>query len=192
MIPREFFEQTPLVCARRMIGAELRWGGCSGLIVETEAYDADGDAACHTFFRPSAREFVERHQAGTAYVYLNYGMHWLLNVLVKGPRRRGFVLFRAVEPLEGVATMAERRRLDDVRKLCSGPGKLTQAFAITGETHGTDLCGNPECGFYERAARPRVVADGRIGISVAGELPWRFTLAGSRYISAPVRLPVVK
>ncbi|MDD5201224.1 MAG: DNA-3-methyladenine glycosylase [Terrimicrobiaceae bacterium] len=186
MIEREFFTRSPLACARGLIGARLVWGGCEGLIVETEAYDAAGDPACHTFFRPSARAFVERHAAGAAYVYLNYGVHWLFNVLVKGGRRTGFVLIRAVEPIEGIVAMAERRRLDDVRKLCSGPGRLTQAFAIDGGHHGLDLCANPDFAFRERAARPRVAADGRIGISTAAELPWRFTLAGSRYISAPV------
>ncbi len=187
MIAREFFERSPLVCARGLIGAELRWGGCAGTVVETEAYDAAGDEACHTFFRPSARSFVERHQAGTAYVYLNYGMHWLLNVLVKGPRRNGFVLIRALEPLAGLDCMTRRRVVAEPRKLCAGPGRLTQAFGIDGAVHGEDLCGNPEFAFHARQRRPRIVADGRVGISVAGELPWRFTLAGSRFVSVRAR-----
>lgn len=186
MITREFFERPPLTCARELIGAELRWGDCAGLVVETEAYDSAGDAACHTFFRPSARAFVAKHPPGTAYVYLNYGMHWLLNVLVKG-RREGFVLIRALEPTAGLAVMAERRRLDDARKLCAGPGRLTQALGIDGAWHGGDLCAEPTHGFFPRAARPKIVADGRIGISVAAEMPWRFTLAGSRYVSVRPR-----
>src|SRR5690606_12681545 len=78
MIDRSFFERSPLVCARELIGAELVRGRCAGIIVETEAYSTRGDEACHTFLRPSARVFVSSHPAGTAYVYLNYGMHWLL------------------------------------------------------------------------------------------------------------------
>lgn len=188
MIEREFFEKSPLVCARRLVGAELRWGGCAGIVVETEAYDEEGDEACHTFFRPSARAFVERHEPGTAYVYLNYGMHWLLNVLVKGPKRRGFVLIRAIEPMLGLEAMAARRKMVDPRKLCSGPGKLTQALGIDGSWHGGDLCADENFAFHPRKGRVPVVADGRIGISAAAHLPWRFTLAGSRFVSVPARI----
>jgi DNA-3-methyladenine glycosylase len=165
-----------------LIGAELRWDGCAGVIVETEAYDAIGDPACHTFSRRSAREFVERHPAGTAYVYMNYGVHWLLNVLVKG-RRRGFVLIRAIEPAHGIEAMAARRARTDLLKLCSGPGKLTQALGIGGSHHACDLCGDPRRAFHARGRAPRIVADGRIGISLAADLPWRFTLAGSPFVS---------
>jgi DNA-3-methyladenine glycosylase len=189
VIEREFFEKSPLVCARGLVGVELRWGGCAGIIVETEAYDEVGDEACHTFFRPSARVFVERHAPGAAYVYLNYGMHWLLNVLVKGPRRRGFVLIRAIEPTHGLEAMAARRKLVEPRRLCSGPAKLTQALGIDGSWHGGDLCADAEFAFHRRPGRARVVADGRIGISAAAHLPWRFTLAGSRFVSAPAKVP---
>ncbi len=184
MIERGFFERAPLVCARQLVGASLRWRGCAGIVVETEAYDDEGDAACHTFFRPSAREFVEREPAGTAYIYLNYGVHWLLNVLVKG-RRRGFVLIRALEPTAGLEQMAERRGrgVMDVRSLCSGPGKLSQALGIGPGDHELDLCSCAERGFVARTKRPQLVADGRIGISAGTELPWRFTLAGSRFVS---------
>lgn len=186
MIERAFFERSPRQCARELIGARLHWRGAAGIIVETEAYDAEGDPACHTFFRPSARAFVEAHPAGAAYVYLNYGMHWLLNVLVKGPRS-GFVLIRALEPVEGLEQMAARRGLDDVRRLCAGPGRLTQALGIDGSLHGADLCAGPEFLFEARRGRPKIVADGRIGISVAADRPWRFTLAGSRFVSVRPR-----
>jgi DNA-3-methyladenine glycosylase len=186
ILTREFYERSPLVCARAMIGAELRWGNCAGIVVETEAYDVIGDEASHTFFRPSTRAFVERHGPGTAYVYLNYGMHWMLNVLVKG-RRQGFVLFRAIEPTAGLEAMRERRGVEDLRKLCSGPGKLTQALGIGGEAHGMDLCGDPAFAFHAVRGRRRVVTDGRIGISVAQHFPWRFTLAESRFVSVAVK-----
>lgn len=158
------------------------WGDCRGVIVETEAYDAVGDPACHTFFRPSAVAFVEREVAGTAYIYLNYGVHWLLNVLVKG-RRTGFVLIRALEPVAGLDRMAERRGRGAVKDLCSGPGKLTQAVGIGPAEHGMDLCADPAHGFHAGVGRPKLVADGRIGISRGAELPWRFSLAGSRFVS---------
>ena len=103
-----------------------------------EAYAAIDDEAAHTFTRPSARSFIERNKAGAAYVYFNYGVHWMLNVLVKGDAN-GFVLIRALEPRRGIELMKKRRGVDDLRQLCSGPGKLTQAFAITGRDHEMDL-----------------------------------------------------
>jgi len=139
IIPASFFERDPLICARELIGAELIWGNCSGVLVETEAYNAINDEACHTFMRPSTRAFIERNKAGAAYVYFNYGMHWMLNVLVKG-QANGFVLIRALEPKTGIERMKKRRKLDDVKRLCSGPGKLTQPIVIMkwicAPTHG--------------------------------------------------------
>src|SRR5690606_12580853 len=101
-LSRDFFSRDPVQCARELIGAELIWDECRARIVETEAYAAEGDPACHTFSRPSARNFVESHPPGVAYVYLNYGVHWLFNILVKGPKACGFVLFRALEPISGL------------------------------------------------------------------------------------------
>src|SRR5881628_2061719 len=130
IVRASFFKRDPITCARELIGADLIWGDCSGLLVEVEAYAAIADEAAHTFTRPSARSFIERNRAGAAYVYFNYGVHWMLNVLVKG-EANGFVLIRALEPRRGIELMKKRRRVDDVRRLCSGPGKLTQALDIT-------------------------------------------------------------
>ena len=95
IIRASFFKRDPLTCARELIGTELNWGECSGIVVEVEAYAAFDDEAAHTFTRPSARSFIERNKAGAAYVYFNYGVHWMLNVLVKG-EANGFVLIRAL------------------------------------------------------------------------------------------------
>ena len=191
MIRASFFGRDPLNCARELIGAELIWGDCSGVIVETEAYNAINDEACHTFVRPSTRAFIHRNKAGAAYVYFNYGMHWMLNVLVKGDAD-GFVLIRALEPRAGIERMKERRKLDNVKRLCSGPGKLTQALGITDRQHEMDLCADPRhclaSNARARLGRGDVVADKRIGTSRSAHLPWRFTLRGSPFISAPVRL----
>ena len=188
MLGRTFFQRDPLTCARELIGCELVWHDCAGIIVETEAYFALGDEACHTFARPSARAFVEKHEAGAAYVYFNYGMYWLLNALVKGGGEDGFVLLRALEPTRGIETMKQRR--PSARKataLCSGPGKLTIAFGVDGADHGRDLCTDRAVGFRAAAESVEVESDVRIGISKAAHLPWRFLLRGSPFVSAKAK-----
>jgi DNA-3-methyladenine glycosylase len=182
-----FFRRDPITCARELIGTELIWGKCAGTIVETEAYFAENDEACHTFSRPSARSFIERNQTGAAYIYFSYGAHWMLNVLVKG-KANGFVLIRALEPVRGIQFMRTRRGVEDIRRLCSGPGKLTQALEITNRDHELDLCTDPRHCFVQGANEDvDVVADARIGISRSAHHPWRFTLRGSKFVSVPVR-----
>ena len=168
---------------------ELIWGRCSGVIVETEAYTAENDEAAHTFTRPSARAFVEHNKPGAAYIYFNYGVHWMLNVLVKGGAVDGFVLIRALEPRRGLSLMRKRRALEDEKRLCSGPGKLTQALDITDQFHEMDLCRDPRHGFVRSAnAAFDVVASKRIGITRSADFPWRFTLRDSPFLSARVKL----
>ncbi len=184
-----FFEVDPLACARELVGTFLVWGKCTGIVVETEAYLTENDEACHCFWKPSTRAFVARNKPGAAYIYLNYGVHWMLNVLVKGAPRTGLILIRALEPRDGLALMRKRRGVEDVRQLCSGPGKLTKALDITLRHHELDLCADPQRCFAEREhADVEVVADARIGITRSADLPWRFTLRGSKFVSRPVKL----
>jgi DNA-3-methyladenine glycosylase len=189
MLDRTFFQRDPVTCARELIGCELVWRGCAGIIVETEAYAALNDEACHTFARPSARAFIAHHQPGAGYVYFNYGMYWLLNVLVKGGTEDGFVLIRALEPTRGIPLMHRRRfaktsKARPVHHLCSGPGKLTIALGVDGRDHGRDLCRLENIGFRAAAPTPtRWVSDIRVGISKAADLPWRFLAEGSRFVS---------
>jgi len=195
MLPRSFFQRDPLTCARELIGCELVWHGCAGIIVETEAYKAVGDEAAHTFARPSARMFVATHQAGDAYVYFNYGMYWLFNVLIKGGAEDGFVLIRALQPTQGIATMRRRRfpkppepdgqvKPKPVEALCSGPGKLTIAMGIGGRHHGIDLCHDPRTAFHGRSETTVPwISDLRIGITKAAHFPWRFLAAENRFVS---------
>jgi DNA-3-methyladenine glycosylase len=195
-LQRDFFERDPLTCARELIGCELLWNASAGRIVEVEAYAEEGDEACHTFHRPSARNFIAHHEAGAAYVYINYGVHWLLNVLVKGSIN-GFVLIRALEPTRGLPGM-ERRRMAHAKSrpvfslhaLCSGPGKLTQALDVNGADHGRDLCAGGRIGFLPPASPPEVETDVRIGISKAAHFPWRFLARGSRFVSVRPRRSV--
>jgi DNA-3-methyladenine glycosylase len=192
-ISRSFFERDPLTCAADLIGCELIWDGCSGIIVETEAYSAKDDEACHTFARKGAREFVAAHRPGAAYIYLNYGIHWLLNVLVKDRGgEEGFVLIRALEPVRGIAWMKKRRMQVNPAALCSGPGKLSEALAVRGTDHGIDLCGSGGRGFLPRKNPVAVVSDIRIGISKAAHLPWRFLLEGSPFVSVGAALGKIK
>ncbi len=191
-LSHEFFERDPLTCARELIGCELVWNRCAGIVVEVEAYAEEGDEACHTFHRPSARVFIARHDAGAAYVYMNYGVHWLLNVLVKG-RTSGFVLIRALEPTRGIPAMQRRRGAAAALRpqdLCSGPGKLAQALGVTGRDHGRDLCSGCAVGFRPAATPAIVEADVRIGISKAAHLPWRFLSEGSPFVSVRAGRPV--
>ena len=188
IVRASFFKRDPLTCAHQLIGTELIWEDCSGIVVEVEAYAAINDEAAHTFTRPSARSFIERNSAGAAYVYFNYGMHWMLNVLVKG-NENGFVLIRALEPKRGIEQMKKRRGLNDVKRLCSGPGKLTQALDITDRHHEMDLCSDPRyCFTLNKRTSSDVVADKRIGITRSAHYPWRFTLRGSPFVSRAVKL----
>lgn len=172
-ILEDFFRQDPVTCARQLIGCHFVWHGCVGRIVETEAYDAEDDPACHTWFRPSTRAFVENQRAGDAYVYMNYGVHWLFNILVKGGKRSGFVLFRALEPVTGIEIMRGRRQGVHDPQLGAGPAKLTRALGIDGSVHGTSFLRGSGCGILlGKAIKP--CAGPRIGISRATELLWRF------------------
>ena len=199
-LARAFFERDPVTCARELIGCTLVWGKCAGIIVETEAYAAEGDEASHTWTRPSARHFVAKHPPGAAYVYFNYGMYWMLNVLVKGPQGDGFVLFRALEPTQGLAAM-QRRRLANRKSterslrptaLCSGPGKLAQALGVTGKDHGRDFCRDARILLTRPKSTAEVLTCIRIGISRAQLLPWRFLLADNGHVSVPVGVPTRK
>lgn len=174
LLAPSFFESDPVSCARSLIGAHFQWNGCIGRIVETEAYLSLNDPACHTWSRPSARAFVDSQRAGDAYVYMNYGVHWLFNVLVKGSEGSGFVLLRALEPIAGIEQMRQRRGGVKDQLLGAGPGRLTRAFGIDGSAHGSRFLEQPGCGVIRPGKSVEICAGGRIGISKATENPWRF------------------
>ncbi|WP_374469756.1 DNA-3-methyladenine glycosylase [Phenylobacterium sp.] len=172
----------PADAAQALIGWELLVGGVGGRIVETEAYHHE-DPASHSFTGLTARNAVMFGPVGRAYVYRSYGIHWCLN-FVCGESPGSAVLIRAIEPTHGLDTMRERRRLAEARALCSGPGKLCQALAITREHDGLPLDAPP---FELRPGGEDsgLVAGPRIGITKAAEVPWRFGEAGSRFLSRP-------
>ncbi len=182
-LTRQFFERPPLVCAREMLGCTLTWGETAGIIVETEAYAEHGDEASHAFVRPTTRTFIRDLPPGTVYIYLNYGVHWLLNFLTKGGDLRGFVLIRALQPVSGLDVMRRRRRVNQDKTLCSGPGKLTQAMGITAQWHGQDFFSIPGVSLSRNSKQPAVVVDRRVGITKSPDFEWRFSIANSQYVS---------
>jgi DNA-3-methyladenine glycosylase len=164
-----------------LVGAELYVDGVGGRIVEVEAYHHD-DPAAHGFRGRTERNASMFGPPGRAYVYRSYGVHWCLNFVCEEAGSASAVLIRALEPLAGLETMCERRGVEDDRLLCSGPGRLCQALAVTREHDGLALDRAP----FELRLRSEpvdVVAGPRIGITRAAELPWRYGLAGSRYLS---------
>lgn len=171
--------------ARALIGATLLVDGVGGRIVETEAYDRE-DPASHSFSGPTPRNAAMFGPPGRAYVYRSYGMHWCLNVVCREAGHGAGVLIRAIEPTEGLDAMRARRGLQEARLLCAGPGRLCQALAVTRAHDGMALDA-PPFRLVPPAGPVAVVAGPRIGITKAVDVPWRFGLAGSRFVSRPFR-----
>jgi DNA-3-methyladenine glycosylase len=181
-----FYERPVVEVAQDLIGCVVSHDGCSGVIVETEAYH-DSEPACHAYVGLTERTRTLFGPPGRAYVYRSYGIHACLNAVCEPPGVGAAVLIRALEPVEGLELMRERRGLERVEHLCSGPGKLTQALGIELVDNGCDLAVGP----VVIKRRPRawreapVAASRRIGITKATELEWRFCAVGSRCLSRP-------
>jgi DNA-3-methyladenine glycosylase len=171
--------------ARRLIGVTLLLDGIGGRIVETEAYDRE-DPASHTFSGPTPRNATMFGPPGHAYVYRSYGLHWCLNFVCREAGHGAGVLIRALEPLAGLDAMRARRTRDDPRLLCAGPGRVCQALAVTRKHDGLPL-DRPPFALLAAPDTPAVVSGPRIGISKAMDVPWRFGLRGSPFVSRPFR-----
>jgi DNA-3-methyladenine glycosylase len=179
------FTQDSAQVARRLIGMTLLVNGVGGVIVETEAYDRE-DPASHSFSGPTPRNAVMFGPPGRAYVYLSYGIHWCLNFVCREAGHGAGVLIRALQPTAGISSMIDRRRQQDLRLLCAGPGRLGQALGITHAMNGKRIDRRP-FSLTAPSTAAGVVCGPRIGISKAVDQPWRFGLAGSRYVSRPFR-----
>ncbi len=180
----DFFARSVHEVAPDLIGVTLLVDGVGGAIVEVEAYDPT-DPASHAFRGPTPRNAVMFGPPGHAYVYRSYGIHWCLNLVCEEEGTAAAVLLRALEPTQGLDRMRHRRRLDDVRLLAAGPGRLCEALGVTGEHDGLAL-DRPPFALLPRAAEPEIVAAPRIGITRAADYPWRYVLKGSRYLSRSV------
>jgi DNA-3-methyladenine glycosylase len=190
-LPADFYARPVLDVARDLIGCTVEHGDAGGVIVETEAYH-DSEPACHAFVGMTPRTRTLFGPPGRAYVYRSYGIHALLNAVCEPEGVGAAVLIRALQPLAGIAAMAERRARDgtaSVREseLCSGPGKLTQALGVSLEHNDSSLRSGPVriSARTEEWLSPRIVTGARIGISRAVELPWRFCAADNEHVSRP-------
>jgi DNA-3-methyladenine glycosylase len=189
------FAASSLAVARALIGASVFVDGVGGMIVETEAYD-QGDPASHSYAGHTARNAVMFGPPGRAYIYRSYGIHWCLNFVCAPAGHGAGVLIRALAPSAGLELMRERRGVEATRLLCSGPGRLCQALRVTHAHNGLRLDRRP-FRVVARGEGPTLVvhAGVRIGISKSIDLPWRFVLAGSPFLSKPMRVddgPVVR
>jgi DNA-3-methyladenine glycosylase len=183
MLSREFFARSVHDVAPELIGATLLFDGVGGRIVEVEAYDRE-DPASHTYRGRTPRNATMFGPAGHAYVYRSYGIHWCLNLVCGGDDDAEAVLIRALEPTAGIDAQQKRRRVTAIRALCSGPGKLCQALAITGAHDGLALDAPPFL-LTERTERPQISSGPRIGISQATDVSWRYVEMGSPFLSRP-------
>jgi DNA-3-methyladenine glycosylase len=182
---KDFFARSVHRVAPDLIGVTLLVDGVGGPIVEAEAYDHE-DPAAHGYGGRTERNASMFGPPGHAYVYRSYGIHWCLNFVCEAEGSASAVLIRALEPAHGLDTMRERRGLDDPRLLCAGPGRLCQALGIARAHDGLGL-DEPPFELVAREAEPQIAAGPRIGITKAADRPWRYGIAGSRYLSRTMR-----
>jgi DNA-3-methyladenine glycosylase len=185
LIPRNFFDRSVHAVAPELIGATFLFGGVGGIVVEVEAYHHT-DPAAHSYVGRTARNAVMFGPPGHAYVYRSYGVHWCVNFVCEAEGSASAVLLRALAPTAGIAIMRERRGVANERLLCSGPGRLCQALAITDAHNGWPL-DRPPFALRAAAEPPEIAAGPRIGITKAADRPWRYGLKGSPFLSRPFR-----
>lgn len=178
-----FFARSVHEVAPDLIGATLLFDGVGGTIVEVEAYHHT-DPAAHSYRGPTPRNQVMFGPPGFIYVYRSYGLHWCVNLVCEPEGTAAAVLIRALEPTAGLPAMQRRRGVDEVRRLCAGPGNVCAALGISRDHNGLPLdC--PPLSVLPRAATPDIAVGVRIGITKAADRPWRYGLKGSKFLSKP-------
>jgi len=179
----KFFARSVHKVAPDLIGATILVDGVGGIITEVEAYHHTEPAA-HSFNGPTPRNMVMFGPPGFLYVYRSYGIHWCMNVVCEKEGSASAVLIRAIEPTHGIPAMRRRRGQRDERMLCSGPGKLCEAMGVS-DKHNALPLDAPPIAMYARTRKPEIVSGIRIGLTKAVELPWRYGLKGSKFLSKP-------
>ncbi|MBD0338135.1 MAG: DNA-3-methyladenine glycosylase [Thermoleophilia bacterium] len=180
----DFFARSVHDVAPDLLGVTLLVDGVGGPIVEVEAYDHE-DPAAHGYRGRTPRNASMFGPPGRAYVYRSYGIHWCLNLVCEEEGSASAVLLRALEPVHGLEAMRARRGVDDERLLCAGPGRLCQALGVTRAHDGFSLA-EPPFELRPRESVAELVAGPRIGITRAADRPWRYGVAGSRFLSRPL------
>jgi DNA-3-methyladenine glycosylase len=180
-LKRGFFDRSVHEVAPELIGTTLLVDGVGGIIVEVEAYHHTEPAA-HSFRGPTPRNRVMFGPPGFTYVYRSYGIHWCVNFVCEKAGSASAVLIRALQPTHGLTAMRRRRGVHDERALCSGPGKLCEALGITIKHSGLPL-DRPPFALHARTGQVEIVTGLRIGITKAVDLPWRYGLMDSKFVS---------
>lgn len=184
-LPRAFFARPPEQVAPLLLGKLLRRDdGRLARLVEVEAYAQD-DPAAHSFRGPTPRNRSMFGPPGHLYVYFSYGVHWCANLVCAEAGTGAGVLLRAAEPLAGIEAMRQARGREPLRELCSGPGRLAQAFGIDRGLDGSSVLGGGAITVLDDGAAPPVLACPRVGLSKNAGAPLRFLVPGSRYLSKP-------
>lgn len=187
-LPQSFFNRPTLDVARELLGCELwvqhRRSTLRGRLVEVEAYIGEEDPSCHAHRGRTPKTETMYGPPGMAYVYFTYGNHWMLNFVTERRNFPAAVLIRGIEPLDGIAAMRRRRMVSHDHDLTNGPGKITDAFGITGDDNGVSLRG-PRLvvtkGTY--SSNDLIATSGRVGVGEGHERPWRFFFQGNPWVS---------
>ena len=182
IVGQKFFNKPTVDLAKALLGKYLVFGDLRGKIVETEAYLYRDDPGCHASRGLTPRNTPMFGPAGFTYVYFIYGMYYCLNIVGGKIGEGEAVLIRALEPIEGIEVMQKRRKTNKIENLCSGPGKLTQAFGITKEQNNLSLL-TGDLQIHNSRERPEIAVSRRVGLSAGQELELRFFIKGNRFVS---------
>ncbi|MCD6477070.1 MAG: DNA-3-methyladenine glycosylase [Candidatus Aenigmarchaeota archaeon] len=181
-LDKQFFARNTKVIAKQLLGKILVKGGLKGKIVETEAYLGKNDPASHAY-KITKRSKIMLMEPGTIYIYFTYGNHYMFNIVTENIGKPGAVLIRALEPLQGIEIMKKNRNINDIARLCNGPGCVTQSFGINKKYNGQSIIDNNEIYIEDSNEKPKIIRTSRIGISQGKDLKLRFYIKDNKFVS---------
>ena len=188
-LDRVFFNRNSVIVAKDLLGKilvrNINGKKITGMIVETEAYRGNQDAGSHAYKKITSRNKIMYGPPGYAYVYFCYGNHYLFNIVTEREGMPGAVLIRAIEPVNNIKEMIKRRKVADINKLTDGPGKLTQAFAITKNENGMDIVKSSKLFVIDsnNKRKIKIISASRVGIKQGLEKKWRFYIKDNKFVS---------